>query len=257
MSSTQGKVLAIVPARGGSKGLPGKNLRPLNGRPLVAWPVAAALGAVSVDRVIISTDDLAIAEAARAAGADVPFLRPANLAHDTASSMDVILHALEALALQGQEYEYVVLLEPTSPLTEPGDIDAALARLRSAGDAADAIVSICRIEATHPEYDVRLNPQGLISPYAAPNFKSLRRRQEIEELYYLEGSLYISRVDAFRRYKTFYHERTLGYEVPRWKSLEVDDICDFIMIEAVITHRTEIRRFAETCFTSHISTNQS
>ena len=240
--SAQEKVLAISPARAGSKGLPGKNLRLLDGRPLVAWPVATALGAASVDRVIISTDDVAIAEAARAAGADVPFMRPAHLAHDTASSMDVILHAIDTLASQGQEYEYVVLLEPTSPLTESSDVEAALSCLYAAGSDADAIVGICRVEATHPEYDVRRDTKGLISPYAVSDFKSLRRRQDIEDLYFLDGSLYISSVDAFRHYKTFYHERTLGYEVPRWKSLEVDDIFDFIMVEAVVQRRDEIRR---------------
>ncbi len=246
--SAQGKVLAIIPARSGSKGLPGKNLRLLDGRPLVAWPVATALGATSVDRVIVSTDDMAIATAARSAGADVPFLRPAQLASDIASSMDVVLHALDTLASEGHEYEYVVLLEPTSPLTESSDLEAALSHLRRAEEKADAIVGICRVEATHPEYDVRVDRQGLISPYAVPDFKSLRRRQEIEDLYFLEGSLYISRVEAFRRYKTFYHERTLGYEVPRWKSLEIDDLLDFIMVEAVVQQRQEIRRLEE----SHI-----
>lgn len=243
--SAQEKVLAIIPARGGSKGLPGKNLRMLGGRPLVAWPVAAALGAASVNRVIISTDDTLIAEAARSAGADVPFMRPAYLADDKASSMDVVLHALDTLALQGQEYDYVVLLEPTSPLTESQDVMAALSRLQAARDFADAIVGICRVEAMHPEYDVRRGLQGLISPYAAADFKSLRRRQEIEELYFLEGSLYISRVEPFRHYKTFYHERTIGYEVPRWKSLEVDDLFDFIMVQAVVQYREEIRMLEE------------
>jgi CMP-N,N'-diacetyllegionaminic acid synthase len=245
-------VIAIISARGGSKGLPGKNLRLLDGRPLVAWPVSTALGAASVDRVIISTDDAAIAEAARAAGADVPFMRPAHLAHDTASSMDVILHAIDTLASQGQVYEYVVLLEPTSPLTESSDVEAALSRLHAAGSDADAIVGICRVEATHPEYDVRRGTKGLISPYAVPDFKSLRRRQDLEELYFLEGSLYISRVDAFRHHKTFYHERSLGYEVPRWKSLEVDDIFDFIMVEAVVRRRDEIRRIEESHNTTPI-----
>lgn len=251
--SAKGKVLAIVPARGGSKGLPGKNLRLLDGRPLVAWPVSVALGAASVDRVIISTDDIAIAEAARNAGADVPFMRPSHLAHDTASSMEVILHALDTLESQGQEYEYVILLEPTSPLTESSDVEAALAHLRSAGATAEAIVGICRVEATHPEYDVRRNTSGIISPYAVADFKSLRRRQEIEELYFLDGSLYISRVEAFRHYKTFYHERTLGYEVPRWKSLEVDDIFDFIMVEAVVRQREEIRQIEESIRSDHLN----
>lgn len=241
--TAQGKVLAIIPARGGSKGLPGKNLRPLHGKPLVAWPVSAALGCSSVNLVIISTDDPAIADAARAAGAEVPFMRPAYLASDTASSMDVVLHALDTLESQGQVFEFVVLLEPTSPLTESSDVETALSMLKGSGDLADSIVGVCRVESTHPEYDVRRNDQGLITPYAVPDFQSLRRRQDIEKLYFLEGSLYISRVDAFRQHRSFYHHRTLGYEVPRWKSIEVDDIFDFIMVEAVLQNKDEIRKF--------------
>jgi N-acylneuraminate cytidylyltransferase/CMP-N,N'-diacetyllegionaminic acid synthase len=235
----QKRVISIVAARGGSKGLPGKNLYHLDGRPLVAWPVAAALGAASVSRVIISTDDEAIAKAANLAGADVPFMRPAHLASDTASSMDVVMHSLDTLEAQGDEYDYVVLLEPTSPLTESSDIDAAFSKLHATRGKADAIVGICGVESTHPEYDVRINAEGLITPFLMPDFKSLRRRQEVEKLYFLEGSLYISCVKAFRRYKTFFHDRTLGYEVPRWKSLEVDDIFDLIMIEAVVQRRDE------------------
>jgi len=236
----QNKVLAIVAARGGSKSFPRKNLHHLDGRPLVAWPVAAALGAALVSRVIISTDDESIAEAAKSVGADVPFMRPAHLASDTASSMEVVMHSLDTLEAQGNAYDYVVLLEPTSPLTESSDIDAALSKLHANRGKADAIVGICGVEATHPEYDVRINAEGLITPFLMPDFKYLRRRQEIEKLYFLEGSLYISCVKAFRLYKTFFHERTLGYEVPRWKSLEVDDIFDLIMIEAIVQRRDEI-----------------
>ena len=122
------RVLALIAARGGSKGLPRKNVRLLGGRPLVAWPVSTAVAARSVDRVAISTDDEEIAAAARAAGADVPFMRPAALASDSASSIAVALHALEMLAAAGHSYDYLVLLEPTSPLTEPQDVDRALAR---------------------------------------------------------------------------------------------------------------------------------
>ena len=235
------RVIAIIPARAGSKGLPGKNLRLLNGRPLVSWPIAAALGATSIHRVIVSTDNLEIAEVAQAAGADVPFIRPSWLASDTASSMDVVLHALNMLEDQGEKFDYIVLLEPTSPLTESGDIDEAFARLTSIDSVADAIVGISRVEASHPEYDVRICENGLIRPFSAPDFSSLRRRQEIEPLYFLDGSLYISQVDAFKRHKTFYHNRTIGYEVPRWKSVEIDDLFDFIVIEAVVKWREEIR----------------
>jgi N-acylneuraminate cytidylyltransferase/CMP-N,N'-diacetyllegionaminic acid synthase len=234
-------VLAIVPARGGSKGLPRKNLRKLGGRPLVSWPISAALGAKCVSRVIISTDDLEIAEAARLVGAEVPFLRPAALASDDASSMDVVLHAINFFESKGVFFDFVLMLEPTSPLTDSEDVDAAFAMLRSSGKNADSIVGISRVEAAHPEYDVRLVEKGFIVPYAAPDFKSLRRRQEIEELYFLEGSLYLSRVEAFRKHRSFYHERTLGYPVPRWKSLEVDEHIDFVLIEAVLERIEQIK----------------
>ena len=235
------RVLALIPARGGSKGLPRKNVRLLAGRPLVSWPIAAAAGASVVDRVIVSTDDAEIAAAARDAGADVPFPRPDELASDTASSMAVVRHALGMLAAAGDRYEYIILLEPTSPLTESADIDASLTTLHGARDRADAIVGIARVEATHPEYDVRVGPDGLIMPYAAASFNILKRRQDIEELYFLEGSLYASAVDAFLEKGTFYHERTLGFVVPRWKAFEVDHLVDMICIEALLLRREELR----------------
>lgn len=228
------KILALIPARGGSKGLPGKNLRLLGGMPLVAWPIRAALGSLHVDRVIVSTDDLAIKDAALHAGAGVPFIRPPHLALDTSSSMDVVQHALDELHAAGEHYDYVVMLEPTSPLTTSTDVDAALTQLHSARAIADSIVGIARVEATHPEYDVRRTENGLLSPYLAPDFRSLRRRQDIEELYFFEGSVYISDVEVFRRERSFYHSRTMGYLVPRWKSLEIDELVDLHLAEVLI-----------------------
>ena len=235
------RVLALVPARSGSKGLPRKNVRPLAGRPLVAWPIATALRAATVDRVVVSTDDEGIAAIARDAGADVPFMRPADLASDTASSTDVVRHALDTLAAAGAEYDYLVLLEPTSPLTEPEDVDSALQSLHAARGRADSIVGISRLEAHHPEYNVALRQDGLVHPYGAKDFGTLKRRQDIEDIYFLEGSLYASAVDVFLRRGTFYHERTLGYPVPRWKAFEVDELIDLICIEALLQRRDELR----------------
>jgi N-acylneuraminate cytidylyltransferase/CMP-N,N'-diacetyllegionaminic acid synthase len=217
-------VLAIVPARGGSKGLPGKNKRLLQGKPLVAWPIATALGARAVDKVLCTTDDAEIREIALAHGAAAPFLRPAHLASDTASSIDAILHAVDHLAEQGERYDYVLVLEPTSPLTTSSDI-----------------VGIAKVESTHPEYDVRLGADGRISPYTAPDFKSLKRRQEIEPLHFLEGSLYISTVASLRAERGFYHRRTLGYEVPRWKSIEIDELVDFLFVETLLANLDQLR----------------
>jgi len=235
------RVLAIVPARGGSKGLPGKNGRPLLGKPLLAWPVSAARSAHCIDRIIVSTDDESLAAIARAAGAEVPFMRPPELAGDRASSAEVVIHALDALAESGDSFGYVVLLEPTSPLTEGSDIDAALSRLHGARDRADAIVGIVRLETEHPAFSVSMSGDGAISPLAGDGFESLPRRQELTPAYRLEGSLYASEVNAFRRNGSFCHRRTMGFPVPRYKSLEVDDLLDFVCIEAVAAHLDELR----------------
>jgi CMP-N,N'-diacetyllegionaminic acid synthase len=235
------RVLAVIAARGGSKGLPRKNLRMLGGRPLVSWPVAAAKAARAVDRVLISSDDPEIIRAAQAAGAEAPFVRPLALATDTASSTDVVRHALDAVHAAGEQYGYIILLEPTSPLTEAIDVDNALGCLHEAREYADAIVGVTRTESAHPEYAVRRSELGIIQPYSAQNFRSLRRRQDVERLYSLDGSLYASGTSAFLQRGSFYHERTLGLEMPRWKSLEVDSLLDFICIEAVLANRDELR----------------
>lgn len=234
------KVLAIIPARGGSKGIPGKNIRMVYGKPLLAWPIEAALRSKIVDRVIVSTEDTGIANVAKQAGAEVPFMRPGELATDTARSADVIVHALHFFIARKQYYDYILLLEPTSPLTETSDVDAALLKLHKARNLADAIVGISSVNGPHPDFDVRLSEDGLISPYAAPDFSSLKRRQDTEPVYFMEGSLYISAVDVFLAKKSFYHERTMGYMVPRWKSFEVDDLMDLICVEALMARRDEL-----------------
>lgn len=231
------RVLALVPARSGSKGLPHKNIRPLNGKPLLSWPISAARASKYVDRVVISTDSTAYAEIACQAGADAPFLRPAALASDSAPSIDFILHAVDTLEAAGDAYEYLVLLEPTSPLTEASDIDAALEALDAQREIADAMVGVTPMVSIHPAFAVRLSGQGLLQPYAAPSFGQLPRRQDTEPLYSMDGSLYISSVASARRERAFCHLRTLPYVTPRWKSFEVDDLVDFICIEAILAHR--------------------
>ena len=236
------RVLALVPARAGSKGLPGKNIRPLLGKPLLAWPIEAARASRYVDRVVISTDSAEFAALAQAAGADVPFLRPAEHASDAAPSIAFIEHALDALAAAGDRYDLLVLLEPTSPLTEAADIDAALETLVAARPIAESIVGVTALVSTHPAFAVRLDARGLMQPYAAASFGLLPRRQDSEPLYSLDGSLYISTVEAIRRERGFCHARTLPFITPRWKSFEVDDLVDFICIEAILANRALILR---------------
>ncbi len=218
-----------------------KNILKLQGRPLLAWPIDAARNTRYIDRVIVSTDSKEYAKLAHAAGADVPFLRPAELSVDTAPSIAFILHALDMLENSGDKYDYVVLLEPTSPLTEATDIEAALETLVANPALADAIVSVAELVSTHPAFAITQNEIGLIRPYASQSFGQLPRRQDIEPLYVLDGSLYISTTEALRVRKGFCHERTLAHLMPRYKSFEVDDLVDFICIEAILAHQDVIK----------------
>lgn len=235
------KVLALIPARAGSKGLPGKNIRPLHGKPLMAWPIAAAKESRYIDRVVVSTDSEQFAEIARAHGADVPILRPAELAVDASPSSSAVIHMLDHLAKQGEVYDYLVLLEPTSPLTEASDIDAALEMLCSHRNEGDALVSVAELITSHPSFAVKRNDKGRIQPYAAVDFMRLPRRQDIDPLYALDGSLYISAVDRYRETLSFCHDRTLSYVMPPYKAHEVDSLVDFICIEAILSHYDQVR----------------
>lgn len=239
------RVLALIPARAGSKGLPDKNIRQLHGRPLLAWPVLAARGSAYVDTVAISTDSQHYADIAAGYGAEVPFIRPAALAADTSPSIDFMLHALNHYEHVGTPIDYLLLLEPTSPLTEASDIDAALEQLEAAGSAADALVGVTAMVTSHPAYAVKIDFSGAISPYAAANFASLPRRQDIEPIYCLDGTLYLSTVAALRRERSFCHAKTLGYVTERHKALEVDDFVDFVCIEAVMANLEAIKRESE------------
>lgn len=234
------KVLAIVPARRGSKGLPLKNIRPLGGKPLLAWPIEAARQSLYVDRVIISTEDSEFAAIAQQAGADLPFLRPASLASDSSPSIDFLLHAIDTLGITGENYDYLVLLEPTSPLTEATDIDTALQTLVSRQAEAEAIVGVTAMVNSHPAFAVNIAKGGLIKPYLSQTFGQMPRRQDIEQIYCLDGSLYISTTAALKRERSFCHQQTLPFVTPRWKSFEVDDLLDFICIEAILANREHI-----------------
>jgi len=227
-------VLAIIPARGGSKGLPGKNVVDLCGRPLMGWPIKAAKNSKYVDRVIVSTDNEEIAQIARKQGAEVPFLRPPELALDISTTISVLNHAIAFTKREGLNYGYCLLLEPTSPLTESSDIDKALEKLDSNRDIASSIVGVSKIESTHPLFDVLINKKGLIKPYLGDDFSKVGRRQELSDLYFLEGSLYIADTIVLLEKKSFYHDRTLPYIVPKWKSIEVDEILDLIFVEAIM-----------------------
>ena len=228
-------VLCVIPARSGSKGLPGKNIKELNGKPLVAWPIEAAQQSSSIDEIVVSTDSEEIASIARNFDLTIPFIRPRALAQDTSTTFSVMEHALNFFKKQKTKFDYIVCLEPTSPLTTYLDIDRALNMLDENRSIAASIVGVSKVENAHPVFDARINKLGLITPFQGNKFR-FYRRQDIEELYYFEGSLYISDTNVLLKEKSFYHDRTLPFIVPRWKSLEIDEIVDFICAEAILNN---------------------
>lgn len=230
------RVLALVPARSGSKGLVDKNIRTLGDRPLLAWPVRAAQASALVDRVVVSTDSPAYADIATRHGADVPFIRPAELAGDTTPSCDVIIHALDHL---DEDYSIVVLLEPTAPLTSATDVDAAIRSLIESD--ADAVVGIKALEGEHPAYAFIETDDGHLAPYdSGRTTTALPRRQDLSPAFALSGSLYISRVERYRRDRSFVHDGTIGHELPPHRSVEIDSLLDFIVVESVLNHLAEL-----------------
>jgi len=226
-------ILAVIPARGGSKGLPRKNILPLSGKPLIAWSIEAAKESQYIDKFIVSTDDKEIADVAKLYDCEIPFLRPDYLALDDTPSSDVIIHSIEYFAKKNIHFDYFILLEPTSPLRNSQDIDRAMEILNANREKADSIVGVSKVEAAHPVFDVRINATGLIEPYKCKNFE-LFKRQDIEPLYFFEGTIYISDTKVFLKQKSFYHERSMPYNVPRWKSLEIDNMLDLLIAETLI-----------------------
>lgn len=213
------RVLALIPARGGSKGLPGKNVRELGGKPLIAWTIEAAQRARYVHRVVVSSDDEAIIAVARAWGAEVPFVRPAALAQDDTPSMDVVMHALEHIA----GVEWLVLLQPTSPLRTANDIDAALERCWQAG--APACVSVTPA-ATPPHWMFQLSDTGHLQALL-PEDQRPQRRQDAPTWYALNGAVYVARIDWLRQMRTFFSRETVAYAMPPERSVDIDTALDW------------------------------
>jgi N-acylneuraminate cytidylyltransferase/CMP-N,N'-diacetyllegionaminic acid synthase len=231
------RILGLIPARGGSKGLPRKNVLPVLGKPLIAWTIEQGLASRYLDRLVVSTDDKEIAEISKQYGGEIPFLRPDHLAYDEVKSIDVILHALGILGKNVCTFDYVALLEPTSPLREASDIDVCVDRLIPHRQGK-SIVSVARLEGAHPDFNVTIDTEtGFIRNGTGGDGFKVLRRQELRDFYYFDGTIYLSEVQSLLERRTFYHELTLPYVVPKWKALEIDDGCDLICAESLLRAR--------------------
>jgi CMP-N-acetylneuraminic acid synthetase len=216
--------LAIIPARGGSVGLPGKNIRLLGGYPLIAWTIRAAIKSDCFSRVIVSTDSEEIAAAAVAAGAEVPFLRPAHLSVGSARSADVVRHALQ---WHGSAQRFA-LMQPTSPFRSAKHIKAATALLAASGESS--LVSVCAGKPLQWSYhladDLRMVP--------ATPVRWVDRRQDARPVFNPNGAIYVGASSEFLAADSLFLDNTIGFEMDRLDSLDIDDLADFELASAVV-----------------------
>lgn len=224
--------LAIIPARGGSKGVTRKNLRVVGGRSLLARAVEGARGSGVVDRVVVSTDDPAIREEGLRCGAEAPFIRPAHLATDEASTVDVVIHAVETYeATLGLRVGTTVLIEPTSPFRGAEHIRAAVLRYREGG--VDAVVSVCPLERKPENIFVKEESGRVLAPYVKKPRERFTTRQQMEHLCRANSAVYVCGRDAFLARRTFFIE-PLGYiEMSLVESLNIDGEFDLKLAEFV------------------------
>lgn len=220
-------VLAIIPARGGSKGIPRKNIHLLGGLPLIAHTIQEAKKSRYIDRLILSSEDYEIIDVARKFGCEIPFIRPAELAEDSTPGIEPVLHALGALQ---EQYDYVVLLQPTSPLRIAGDIDGCLELCIA--ENAPACVSVTEAD-QHPFWMYRINKDNRMMPYFKPEDVPARR-QDLPPVYILNGAIYVAKVDQLYETRSFIGPSTIAYTMPKTRSIDIDEKLDLIICEAVM-----------------------
>jgi CMP-N,N'-diacetyllegionaminic acid synthase len=224
------KIVGLIPARGGSKGIPRKNIVPLAGRPLVAWTIAAATAARGLDRVVVSTDDAEIADVARATGADVPFLRPADISKDETAALPVILHAIDFLRKQGNDVDAVVYLQPTSPFRGAAAIERAIGLLSEGG--VDTVVSVVRVpHAMTPDSLMRRNGEYL--EFVAPREARVFRRQDKPRLYARNGPAILAVTCDTAMTGDLYGGRIKALEMSALESFDIDEALDLTIAEAL------------------------
>ena len=233
------KILALIGAKDKSLGLKNKNLKLLNKKPLIYWAINAAKKSKFISEITVSTDSYKIKKEAEKFGANVPFLRPKNLARSTSKPIDYILHCLNFYIKNKIFFDYIVLLEPTSPLTTYKDINKALEKLHKNSSIASSIVGVSKNITHHPAFLLKIQKNGKIKPYLK-KFSSTRR-QNINPNYFLDGTIYISKVNEIMSKKTFYHDKTLPYITDKFKSFEIDDIVDHICVEAIFKNLNKIK----------------
>ena len=221
-------LLALIPARGGSKGISRKNIRELCGKPLIAWSIEAAQNSVSVDKIVVSTEDEEIADIARFFGADVPFLRPKELAQDDTPGIAPVLHVLEKFP----GFEQILLLQPTSPLRTADDIDEIVNKCQE--QQTPAAVSISETS-RHPNWMFYCDEDGKLSPFT--DSPRATRRQDLPKIFTVNGALYLGKSEWIQQTCDFISSETLGYVMPPERSKDIDTLLDWEWVEFLMKKR--------------------
>ncbi|MCS4044615.1 N-acylneuraminate cytidylyltransferase [Salinibacter ruber] len=219
-------VIGVILARGGSKGLPRKNIRDLAGKPLIAWTIEAGHASSLLDRLILSSDDEEIMAVAEEYGCEVPFQRPAELAQDETPSVDALLHALD----QVESHDYIVMLQPTSPLRTSTDIDATITKCYEAN--APACVTVTKTDKP-PQWMYTLRDDHRMEPVLDQE-EPVTRRQDAPDTYVLNGAVYVARTSWLLERKTFKTDKTLAHKMPKHSSVDIDDKLDLMLAEELI-----------------------
>lgn len=235
------RVLGVIPARGGSRGVPRKNVRRVGGRPLIAWTVDVAVGAGELfDRVIVSTDDEEIAAVARDAGAEVPFLRPDELAGDRVPQVAVLQHAVRwAEQDRGIRYDWICLLQPTAPLRELEDLRAAV-ELAVDGET-DSVISVVQVQAVHPILMKRIEDDRLL-PYCIAEREGTRRQDFDPPAYMRNGAIYLTRRDVLVERGSIWGDSIRPYVMPEERSVSIDSRLDLLLADILLSERNGVER---------------
>lgn len=220
------KILVVIPARGGSKGLPGKNIKPLCGKPLIEYSIDVARAITSDDNICVSTDDQKIINVVENYGLSVPFVRPAELASDTASTNDVLLHAINFYASIGKNYEIILLLQPTSPLRTIEQVKEAIDMYHS---DIDMVVSVTNSHA--PAVLCSDNTEGYVNLVYN---KHAGGRQSLPTFYEFNGAIYVINVEALKNKGLGNFNKRIKYVMSKETSIDIDDIYDFMLIESIL-----------------------
>lgn len=219
------KILALIPARGGSKGIQRKNIKVLSGKPLIGWTIEAAQRSSRLSAIVVSTEDQEIAKCALELGAQVPFMRPAELADDHTPGIDPVLHALDMLP----GFDAVLLLQPTSPLRTAADIDACIELAEKTG--APCVVSVSE-PAHHPHWMYRLDEHQRL--HALIDQAAIPRRQELPPVFAANGALYFARTNWLKEMRTFITPQTVGHVMPPQRSIDIDTMLDWTLAELLL-----------------------